>query len=671
MELVNISKVYHNKNQDKCVYRNISYKFDQTGFVLLYGESGCGKTTLLNIIAGIDTEYSGKVIREGKVEYLNQQIELIENLSVLENLNITISNRSDIIRRLEDFNLSYLKDRKVKYLSNGEKRRVQIIRSTLVHPDLLLCDEPTASLDYDNAKHVCDLLKKISSKICVIVTSHDLDLLNQYCDIILRVNETELVEEKRKSVIRSMDPLQNVEEYNIQKNFRDYIKACYLFLKAHISTFICVIFLLQIIFISLYSVIFYSDINKEELEKNKWYYSDNLIQLVSHDRKYYSDHERWINETWDSFTYEELDNIVSGEENIVAYNYQLDLYYNWLYFLKDENYDSFFSPFKHMKDGGMDFILHPSIPFVTLNDLNDMNNAIVDLSARAFLYEIIDENSFPLILGSYPIEEDEIIIGQDLANHLCEYWGFSDQKMLLNQILNINVDSNRTKINGTGLTLPSKIVGITSLENNFEKRIYFKKEAILNNYSRIYGYNYKDIKFNSIKFLVNPNVRAEEIAEKLNEQLPLKYGEFKVFDVTEDIVDSSEKSATINTTLVILTAIFITAIAFSGIIYVTFFFKKQKDKEDKILIKYGYNRMKYTNISNLLIISSAFFLNLLLSPLLIFSINQIFDKIIGKGLLQFNLIVLLGSIVLGGIIYWICMCIFTKLLSSKSERRDS
>ena len=86
MKLTGINKTYHNKHNEVCVFQNLTLKFPNHGCITIYGESGSGKTTLFQIIAGLDKDYEGVIENNHKIEYLFQEIELFENLSVYDNL---------------------------------------------------------------------------------------------------------------------------------------------------------------------------------------------------------------------------------------------------------------------------------------------------------------------------------------------------------------------------------------------------------------------------------------------------------------------------------------------------------------------------------------------------------------------------------------------------------
>jgi putative ABC transport system ATP-binding protein len=176
----------------KPLFENYNIRIKDGEFVIFSGKSGCGKTTLLNMIGAIEPFTSGSIIvddidiskRKNKLTYLREKVAfvfqnfaLIEGLTVKENLNI-IKKKSrtnvEIPDALKKVGLSEKIDTKVYKLSGGEQQRIALARIMLKKCDLILADEPTGSLDKENAKIVIDSLKEFnkSGKTIILVT-HD------------------------------------------------------------------------------------------------------------------------------------------------------------------------------------------------------------------------------------------------------------------------------------------------------------------------------------------------------------------------------------------------------------------------------------------------------------------------------------------------------------------
>ena len=201
------------------LFSDFSFSFKRKGLYFLLGESGCGKSTLLNILSGLDNNYYGKVIfnskdlkrqnilslRRNNFGFIFQFFNLFENDTVFNNLRLVLENKNEheIKKSIDDvlkkINISNLKEMVVKNLSGGEKQRVCIARCLLSDVDVIFADEPTGSLDNENAIKIFEILKEIKSTKLVIVVSHDENMANKYADFILKFNngKIEIIKESK------------------------------------------------------------------------------------------------------------------------------------------------------------------------------------------------------------------------------------------------------------------------------------------------------------------------------------------------------------------------------------------------------------------------------------------------------------------------------------------
>ena len=177
---------------DHVIFDNLSFEIADGEFVVFSGKSGCGKTTMLNLIGGIDTPDSGQIIVDGtditkqknrieyfrtKVSFLFQNFALIENKTVLENLNmVKKQSRTEITveQALKKVGLEDKLNAKVYTLSGGEQQRVALARIMIKQCSIILADEPTGSLDAENAGIVMDILTELNKQgKTVILVTHD------------------------------------------------------------------------------------------------------------------------------------------------------------------------------------------------------------------------------------------------------------------------------------------------------------------------------------------------------------------------------------------------------------------------------------------------------------------------------------------------------------------
>lgn len=177
---------------DKVLFDNLNMKIDDGEFVVFSGVSGCGKTTLLNMIGSLESIDEGEIIVDGidiskrknqqkylsqKVGFLFQNFALVEDKTVLENLKIVKkSNRSEISidEALNRVGLLDAKLKKVYTLSGGEQQRIALARLMIKKCDLILCDEPTGSLDRKNGEKIMSIICNMNKKgKTVILVTHD------------------------------------------------------------------------------------------------------------------------------------------------------------------------------------------------------------------------------------------------------------------------------------------------------------------------------------------------------------------------------------------------------------------------------------------------------------------------------------------------------------------
>lgn len=212
IEVRNLKKSYR-KGKDIIPHLNLT--FGETGLTIIAGKSGCGKTTLLNILGSMDMDFKGEVLVDGKdlkrqsykeiVDYRNftsafvfQKNSLFEFLTVEENLKLCLNiqnNKSDISDALEKVGLKGFEHKKVKSLSGGEKQRVAIARALIKNCKIIFADEPTSALDTKNAHKIFQLFKEISKDKLVVLVTHDIKKATLYADRIIRFVDGEVVED--------------------------------------------------------------------------------------------------------------------------------------------------------------------------------------------------------------------------------------------------------------------------------------------------------------------------------------------------------------------------------------------------------------------------------------------------------------------------------------------
>ena len=220
LELNNIIKDYEVAGGVVHALRGISIKFRKNEFVSILGASGCGKTTLLNIIGGLDKYTSGDLLiggvstkkyndrdwdtyRNHSIGFIFQSYHLIPHQTILQNveLALTISGVSKEERRqraidaLDKVGLADKINNRPNQLSGGQAQRVAIARALINDPEIVLADEPTGALDSKTSVQIMDLLKEISKDRLVIMVTHNPELAEQYSTRIVRLLDGEVIDD--------------------------------------------------------------------------------------------------------------------------------------------------------------------------------------------------------------------------------------------------------------------------------------------------------------------------------------------------------------------------------------------------------------------------------------------------------------------------------------------
>ncbi len=216
--LDNIVKTYSMGDMEVQALKGVSLKFRENEFVSILGQSGCGKTTLLNIIGGLDQYTSGDLVINGKstkdfkdadwdayrnhsIGFVFQSYNLIPHQTVLSNVELALTlsgvskseRRKRAIEALEQVGLGDQLKKKPNQMSGGQMQRVAIARALVNNPDILLADEPTGALDTETSVQVMEILKEVAKDRLVIMVTHNPDLAEQYSNRIIRLLDGEII----------------------------------------------------------------------------------------------------------------------------------------------------------------------------------------------------------------------------------------------------------------------------------------------------------------------------------------------------------------------------------------------------------------------------------------------------------------------------------------------
>ncbi len=207
----NVSKIYHMGEVTITASDKVSFEIEKGEFAVIVGESGAGKTTVLNMLGGMDTASEGSILVDGEdiaklsakqltsyrrydIGFVFQFYNLVNNLTALENVELAAQISHDAMSAEEVLSKVGLSDRADNFpsqLSGGEQQRVSIARALAKKPKLLLCDEPTGALDYNTGKNILKLLQDTCRKdgMTVIVITHN-QAITPMADRVIRIKNS-------------------------------------------------------------------------------------------------------------------------------------------------------------------------------------------------------------------------------------------------------------------------------------------------------------------------------------------------------------------------------------------------------------------------------------------------------------------------------------------------
>jgi len=229
IELKNVTRVYQTGEVAICAANGIDFQIEKGELVIIVGPSGAGKTTVLNLLGGMDTATSGGIIVDGvdvtrlnlrqltayrryDIGFVFQFYNLVGNLTALENVELAAQICRDPMDAAEALTQVGLHDRMDNFpaqLSGGEQQRVAIARALAKRPKLMLCDEPTGALDYSTGRDVLRLLQDTCRKqgMTVVIITHN-SALTPIADRVIRIRNGKVAEEKINPAPQSIEEIE-------------------------------------------------------------------------------------------------------------------------------------------------------------------------------------------------------------------------------------------------------------------------------------------------------------------------------------------------------------------------------------------------------------------------------------------------------------------------------
>ena len=230
IEITNLNKKYNNI----LAVKNINFKIDKGSIVGLLGPNGCGKTTTIGMLLGLIKPTSGTVFINGqnienennrtkileKVNFISPYVELPKKLTVEENLKVYgklygVKNlQYKILNLMEQLNLSEFKKRKTGELSSGQKNRVSLAKALINDPEILLLDEPTASLDPDVGDYIRTYIENFASEkgTTILLASHNMNEVERLCNEVMMMKSGNIIDKGTCNSLIKKHGRKNLEE---------------------------------------------------------------------------------------------------------------------------------------------------------------------------------------------------------------------------------------------------------------------------------------------------------------------------------------------------------------------------------------------------------------------------------------------------------------------------
>jgi putative ABC transport system ATP-binding protein len=215
IKLDGVSRIYTMGEIDVVALNDVSFEIPPGEFLVLLGPSGSGKTTLLNLIGGLDTPSSGRIevngfevsrmnrsqltrYRRTQVGFIFQTFNLIPTLTAKENVEFAadlVKNHNSVEKLMESVGLGHRLNHFPSELSGGENQRVAIARALATDPTIMLCDEPTGSLDFETGKRIFKLLRELNKaqQKTVVVVTHNAPV-GEIADRVLKLRDGRIAE---------------------------------------------------------------------------------------------------------------------------------------------------------------------------------------------------------------------------------------------------------------------------------------------------------------------------------------------------------------------------------------------------------------------------------------------------------------------------------------------
>ena len=232
LKVSHISASYQEGKQRKTVLHDISFELHENEILGLVGESGCGKSTILSLIAGLIQPNSGKIAVSAEIGYMLQKDHLLDWLSIRDNISLGLRIHHKLTpekekwadKMLKEYGLAAFADARPGELSGGMRQRAALIRTLALSPRLLLLDEPFSALDYQTRLTVSDDIYQIlrSQHMSAILVTHDISEAISFCDRIIVLTKRPASVKKAFDIHLTLEDERTPFKARMAPEFKDY-----------------------------------------------------------------------------------------------------------------------------------------------------------------------------------------------------------------------------------------------------------------------------------------------------------------------------------------------------------------------------------------------------------------------------------------------------------------
>lgn len=244
--MLNINNLTKKFNEN-VVLSKVSISISSPGIYVICGESGCGKTTLINILGLMDEEYEGdyyfinqnvknmtnqekELIRYNQISYIYQNPKFLENESIKVNLEIALNKKyrkKELIENLKKVNLNINYNKKVSFLSGGERKRLAILISILKDTPLILADEITVGLDNENKINIMNYLLELSKTKIILLLTHDISFIKHYVKNVYYIKNKQIFIKTKDEIVYENETRKDnkLQKTFIRKHIINHIKS--------------------------------------------------------------------------------------------------------------------------------------------------------------------------------------------------------------------------------------------------------------------------------------------------------------------------------------------------------------------------------------------------------------------------------------------------------------